>query len=109
MIQENFTDYMDFRKGFFTLIKSIVFYSTEGLFKADEGSFKTFIDSIIWAFKHHQPELAEIGLQAMSELLSKVAFASEICNPFFQGYYMPILQDIFFVLTDGSHKGGFEN
>ena len=59
---ENFSDFMDFRRGFFTLIKNIVLFSIEGLYTADENNFKTFIDSIIWAFKHDQPELAEIGL-----------------------------------------------
>jgi len=43
---------MDFRKGFFTLIKNIVLFSVDGLYMSDEQNFKIFIDSIIWAFKH---------------------------------------------------------
>ena len=70
MISSNFVDYMDFRRGFFTLIKNIVLFSMKGLYSAGEQDFKTFIDSIIWAFKHDIPDLAEIGLQAMSELIS---------------------------------------
>lgn len=70
MISQNFLDYMDFRRGFFTLIKNIVLFSIKGLYQAGEQDFKTFIDSIIWAFKHDHTELAEIGLQAMSELIS---------------------------------------
>ena len=108
MISENFTAFMDFRKGFFTLVKNIVYYSTPGLFDSDQQSFKTFIDSIIWAFKHDQPELAEIGLESMSELLLKVAFETAVCNEFFKNFYMAILQDVFFVLTDGMHQGNFQ-
>lgn len=107
MISKNFSDYMDFRRGLFTLVKNIVFFSVEGLYQCKEELFKIFIDSIIWAFKHDQPELAEIGLQAMSELITQVAFNQDICNPFFKTYYMSILQDTFYVLTDGLHKGGF--
>ena len=70
MISQNFLDYMDFRRGFFTLIKNIVLFSIKGLYQAGEQDFKTFIDSIIWAFKHDHTELAELGLQAMSELIS---------------------------------------
>lgn len=62
MISNNFSDYMDFRRGFFTLIKNIVLFSIKGLYSADEQDFKTFIDAIIWAFKHDHTELAEIGL-----------------------------------------------
>lgn len=36
-----------------------------------------------------------------------IGLNSDVCNPFFKTYYMAILQDIFFVLTDGAHKGGF--
>jgi exportin-1 len=31
-----------------------------------------------------------------------------VCNAFFQAFYMPILQDTFFVLTDADHKSGFK-
>lgn len=108
MIDQNFQDYTDFRRGFFTLCKNIVFYSVEGLYTSEEQLFQIFINSIIWAFKHDQPELAELGLSAMSELITQVSFKFEVCNPFFKTYFMPILQDTFFVLTDGTHKGGFQ-
>jgi exportin-1 len=108
MINQNFTDYTDFRRGFFTLCKNIVFYCVEGLYISSETMFQIFIDSIIWAFKHEQPELAELGLSAMSELITQVSFKFDVCNPFFKTYFMPILQDTFYVLTDGTHKGGFQ-
>ena len=98
---------MDFRKNFFGLIKNIVNFSLEGLFKANEESFKICIDSIIWAVKHYQIQLAEIGLETMNELLSKVVLNEEIANVFFQNFYMSIMQDTFFVLTDSLHKSGF--
>lgn len=107
MIKDDYTSFMDFRKNFFGLIKNIVNFSLEGLFKANEESFKICIDSIIWAVKHYQIQLAEIGLETMNELLSKVVLNEEIANVFFQNFYMSIMQDTFFVLTDSLHKSGF--
>lgn len=107
MISNNYTEYMDFRRNFFNLIKNIIDNSLEGLFKADEEHFKICIDSIIWAIKHYQIELADIGLETMNELLSKVVLNQEVANVFFQNFYMLILQDTFFVLTDSLHKSGF--
>jgi len=52
MISQNFSDFMDFRRGFFTLIKNIVYFDIQGLYQTDEEYFKVFIDSIIWAIKH---------------------------------------------------------
>lgn len=107
MIIDDYTRYMDFRRNFFTLIKNIVDCSLEGLFSSTEESFKVCIDSIIYAIKHYQIEVAEIGLETMNELLSKVVMNSEIANVFFEKFYMSILQDTFYVLTDSLHKSGF--
>jgi exportin-1 len=107
MISENYTSFMDFRRNFFNLIKTIVDQSLEGLFQADENNFKICIDSIIWAIKHYQIELSDIGLETMNELLSKVVLNNEIANVFFQNFYMLIMQDTFYVLTDSLHKSGF--
>jgi exportin-1 len=107
MISDNFTNFMDFRRNFFTLIRNIVDFCLEGLFQTSDESFKVFIDSIIWAIKHYQIELAEIGLETMNELLSKVVMNQGVANLFFQNFYMLILQDAFYVLTDSLHKSGF--
>jgi exportin-1 len=32
----------------------------------------------------------------------------QVMNSFFQQYYIPIMQDTFFVLTDADHKSGFK-
>lgn len=41
------------------------------------------------------------------ELFTNVSQSDpQIANAFFQQYYIGILQDIFFVLTDAEHKAG---
>jgi len=52
-------------------------------------------------------DIAEMGLGICSELLSNFTKAEPaIANAFFQAYFLNLLQDIFFVLTDTSHKNG---
>jgi exportin-1 len=43
------------------------------------------------------------------EIINNFAAAeNQIANQFFQQYYLSILQDTFFVLTDADHKSGFK-
>jgi len=86
-----------------------------------------FIDSIVWAIKHTMRDIAETGLNRMCsgfldlcvpylcfmavslEIINNFAGADpQIANQFFQQYYLSILQDTFFVLTDADHKSGFK-
>jgi len=43
------------------------------------------------------------------EIINNFASAdSQVANQFFQQYYLSVLQDTFFVLTDADHKSGFK-
>jgi exportin-1 len=43
------------------------------------------------------------------EIINNFAAAeAPIANQFFQQYYLSVLQDTFFVLTDADHKSGFK-
>lgn len=63
----------------------------------------------MWAFKHTVRDIADIGLSICLSLLDNVSKADKsIANAFYQTYFLSLLQDIFFVLTDTSHKAGFK-
>lgn len=83
------------------------------------------MDSIIWAIKHTMRDIAEIGLNCMcaSRALCTTTHSFAVClevinnfagaeigvsNAFLQQYFLSIMQDIFFVLTDTDHKSGFK-
>lgn len=84
------------------------------------------MDSIIWAIKHTMRDIAETGLNCTSfshlvndrsssvpavclEVVNNFASAeSQVSNAFFQQYFLSIMQDIFYVLTDTDHKAGFK-
>ena len=88
------------------------------------------MDSIIWAIKHTMRDIADVGLNCKPdtaslqlvffiitpyhavclEVVNNFANAgdSTVTNAFFQQYFLSIMQDIFFVLTDTDHKSGFK-
>ncbi|KAG1794649.1 CRM1 C-terminal domain-containing protein [Suillus plorans] len=71
--------------------------------------FKLFMDSIIWAIKHTMCDIADTGLNLCLDVVNNFAGAeTAVSNAFFQQYFLSIVQDIFFVLTDTDHKSGFK-
>lgn len=64
----------------------------------------------MWASKHDNREVEYAGLNMCLELISNIAETdASTANAFFQQFYIPILQDVFFVLTDTDHKAGFKS
>jgi exportin-1 len=56
------------------------------------------IDSIVWAFRHTERNVAETGLNLLLEML--VSFQkSEFATQFHQTYFMQLVQEIFAVMT----------
>lgn len=86
------------------------------------------MDSIIWAIKHTMRDIADTGLNCKypslcgsdylliifvpvcQEVVNNFAAAGDVAvsNAFFQQYFLSIVQDTFFVLTDTDHKSGFK-
>lgn len=68
------------------------------------------MDSIVWATKHTMRDIGDLGLMICVELIDNVVGAGPATsNGFFQAYYLALLQDMFFVLTDADHKSGFKS
>lgn len=64
----------------------------------------------MWASKHDNREVEYAGLNMCLELITNIAETDvATSNGFFQQFYVPILQDVFFVLTDTDHKAGFKS
>jgi exportin-1 len=108
MITKNFEDYPEHRLYFFSMIKAIIEFCFESLFSLTSEQFKLVFDSIVWAFKHTERNVSETGLTTLLDLLVKIYNNSQIAQQFYPTYYMAIINDIFFVLTDSLHKTGFK-
>jgi len=104
----DFNSYPDHRVNFFDFLKSVINNSFTALFNIPAEQFKTVIDCVVWAFKHDLPAICELGLETLIITLRNVNMNLEIANQFYQLYYMQLLQDIIFILTDSLHKSGFK-
>ncbi|KAJ7563170.1 hypothetical protein O6H91_03G099000 [Diphasiastrum complanatum] len=107
MITKNFEDYPEHRLKFFSLLRAIASHCFRALFSLSPQQLKLVMDSIIWAFRHTERNVAETGLNLLLEMLNNFQ-ASEFCNQFHQSYFLTIEQEIFAVLTDTFHKPGFK-
>ena len=110
MINKDFSEYPEHRVEFFKLLKAINLYCFPALLKLDGRQFKFVIDSCMWASKHDNREVENTGLTMCIELMDNMADVTDhqTSSAFFQQFYVPILQDVFFVLTDADHKAGMK-
>lgn len=110
MINQDFAEFPEHRVGFFKLLRAINLNCFPALLTIPPAQFKLFMDSIIWAIKHTMRDIADTGLNLCLEVVNNFANAGDasVTNAFFQQYFLSILQDIFFVLTDTDHKSGFK-
>ncbi|KAJ3507261.1 hypothetical protein NLJ89_g6405 [Agrocybe chaxingu] len=110
MINQDFAEFPEHRVGFFKLLRAINLNCFPALLTIPPTQFKLFMDSIIWAIKHTMRDISDTGLNLCLEVVNNFATAADpaVTNAFFQQYFLSIMQDIFFVLTDTDHKSGFK-
>ncbi|TFY68891.1 hypothetical protein EVG20_g3368 [Dentipellis fragilis] len=109
MISQDFSEFPEHRVGFFKLLRAINLNCFPALLSLPPMEFKLFMDSIVWAIKHTMRDIAETGLNLCLEVINNFAGADPaVANAFFQQFYLSLLQDVFFVLTDADHKSGFK-
>ncbi|KAK9063110.1 hypothetical protein SSX86_016980 [Deinandra increscens subsp. villosa] len=107
MITKNFEDYPEHRLKFFSLLKAIATHCFGALILLSPEQLKLVMDSVMWAFRHTERNIAETGLNLLLEMLKNFQ-NSEFRNQFYQSYFVLIVQEIFAVLTDTFHKPGFK-
>ncbi|KAH9815389.1 CRM1 C terminal-domain-containing protein [Melampsora americana] len=110
MINQDFSEFPEHRVGFFKLLRAINAGCFSALLALEPARFKLMMDSVIWAIKHITRDIADVGLAILLELFANVSQQTDpqTAAAFFQQYYIGILRDIFFVLTDADHKSGFK-
>ncbi|KAF9365366.1 Karyopherin transporter [Mortierella sp. NVP85] len=109
MINKDFAEYPDHRVGFFRLVRSISQSCFQALMKLPPTQLRLVMDSVVWGFKHTMRDIADMGLTICLEIINNFAASDPaVANQFYQGYFLNLLNDIFFVLTDHNHKSGFK-
>ncbi|KAI1117403.1 CRM1 C terminal-domain-containing protein [Nemania sp. NC0429] len=110
MINKDFSEFPEHRVEFFNLLRAINLHCFPALLKLDNRQFKFVIDACMWASKHDNRDVEGAGLNMCLELVTNIAEKTDeqTSNVFFQQFFVSILQDVFFVLTDPDHKAGFK-
>ena len=107
MITQDFSSYPEHRTNFFIFIQAMVNRCFQVFFSVEESQFKTVIDCVIWAIKHELPTIYEIGLSTLVCILRCLSDNPNFAEQFYKHYFISILSDTLFVLTDGLHSNGF--
>uniref|UniRef100_A0A6B2KWV4 Exportin-1 n=1 Tax=Arcella intermedia TaxID=1963864 RepID=A0A6B2KWV4_9EUKA len=108
MISKNFEDYPEIRVEFFKFLHSITKHCFEVFVRLPPEVFKLILQSILWGAKHTVKNISETGLETLLEILQQVQKDSNVTNAFCQSYYLALLSDVFFILTDTFHKSGIK-
>ncbi|KAF2306646.1 hypothetical protein GH714_020062 [Hevea brasiliensis] len=69
MITKNFEDHPEHRLKFFSLLRAIATHCFPALIRLSSQQLKLVMDSIIWAFRHTERNIAETGLNLLLEML----------------------------------------
>lgn len=107
MIKGNYVDFPEHRLQFFSLLAAITnncFSCLRTMLPAQQG---LLIDSIVWAFRHTERNVADTGLSLLSDLLLRYVQERDLLGQFLQQHYCRLVQEIFAVMTDTMHKPGF--
>jgi len=107
MITRDFESYPEHRLRFFGFLRAVATKCFLALFALPQNHLQLVMDSIVWAFRHTERNVAETGLALLMDLLQSFA-QSEHCDAFFQRYYLSITQEVFAVMTDTFHKPGLK-
>jgi len=107
MITKNFQDYPEHRIMFFKVLRATADSCFQSLLALDPKQFQLIIDSVIWAFKHLQRDIAASGLNILLVFIKNIEKANDVANQFYKSFFMRLLQELLEVLTDTFHKPGF--
>jgi hypothetical protein len=91
-------DYPEHRLQFFALLRAITNHCFSTLFAMSPAQLRMVIDSIIWAFRHTERNVADTGLNLLLELLEMFS-SSDVATQFYQTYYLQLMQEVFAVMT----------
>lgn len=112
MIKNDMDNYPDHRLYFYQLLRIINYKNFEVIIEISQDNFfSTFFDTICWAFKHHNREIEETGLQIAIDMLTNIDNLrdnnTDFQIKFYQKYYLLLVNETFFALTDSDHEPAF--
>jgi exportin-1 len=107
MITKNFEDFPDHRLKFFSLLAATAECCFGAICALNSTQLKLMIDSVVWAFRHTERNVADTGLNLLLSLLQAFS-TSAVADPFYSTFLLTIFQEVLAVMTDTYHKPGFK-
>ncbi|XP_047093851.1 protein EXPORTIN 1A-like isoform X2 [Lolium rigidum] len=107
MITGNIEDCPEHAVNFFSLLRAIGTHCFKALIQLSSQQLKLLIDSISWAIRRTERNIAETGLSLLLEILKNFQ-TSAFQNQFYKTYFLSLEQEIFSVMIDSFHKPGFK-
>jgi exportin-1 len=108
MIVGNFEDFPEIRLQFFQLLKAVNAHCFPALFAIPQAHRKLVVDSVAYAMKHTERNVAETGLDILFELLQNVDRHPHVAQEFYHSFLLLLLQEVLYVMTDRLHKSGIK-
>lgn len=108
MIKVDFKEHPETRLNFYKMLRALVKHNFQAVFSLSPETQKATVDSFLWAIKHPQRDIADLGLSALHNLFEHVASNPAIAQPFYKQYLTVILTDLLYALTDRLHKSAFK-
>lgn len=110
MINKDMISYPDHRREYYELLNAIDKNCFQVFLELPICSFKLFFDSICWAMKHTNREIESLGIDSALIMLSNIDTHyrdTNIFKVFFQEYYLSLINETFYILTEPDHKSTF--
>ncbi|GIX63748.1 exportin 1, putative [Babesia caballi] len=122
MVKMDFHSFPEHREYFYEMLQKCTKCCFEGVLLLPGERLRSYVMSLIWAFKHEHPAVAEKGLIVVREFLNNLVLLDRrqerearppgvphvsVVLSFCQSYYYLLLKEVLHVLTDTLHKSGF--
>ena len=110
MITRNMEDYPEHRLQFFALLRAITNHCPGTLFSMSPTQLKLVIDSVVWAIRHTERNVADTGLNLLMEMLAMfktseaVTAFHQVCLLYYFHHHFYSIH-LFFYSSHCSHTG----
>eukprot|EP00922_Rhytidocystis_sp_ex-Travisia-forbesii_P020155 GHVS01029706.1.p1 GENE.GHVS01029706.1~~GHVS01029706.1.p1 ORF type:complete len:1123 (+),score=166.78 GHVS01029706.1:69-3437(+) len=109
MIKADFHSFPDHRANFYDMLMMCNRYSFDGIMSLPQEQLRAFVESLVWAFKHEHPGVAEQGLKITYEFLQRLTTDKTMALlEFCKTFYYSLIVEVLSVMTDTLHKSGFK-
>lgn len=110
MIKADYVEYPEHRVAYYHLLVIINSKSFNALLQLPGEAFQLLINAALWALTHNNREVEESGLHLTLELIENVEKLGHtpFTKAFYENFYIQILTETFYVLTQPDHKSGFK-